>query len=64
MKFDVEGLLTNLVGWREIWVDEDSSPPGYVDVWIGTEDAAASIFRAFQEESGHNTPAEWLVSVQ
>ena len=43
---------------------EDSSPPGYADVWIGTDDAAASIFRALQEESGHKTPGEWLVSVQ
>ena len=43
---------------------EDSSPPGYADVWIGTEDAAASISRALQEESGHKTPGEWLVSVQ
>jgi hypothetical protein len=23
-------------------VGEDSSPPGYADVWIGTEDAASS----------------------
>jgi hypothetical protein len=30
-------------------VGEDSSPPGYADVWIGTEDAAASIFRAFKK---------------
>jgi hypothetical protein len=45
-------------------VGEDSSPPGYAGVWIGMEDAADSVFRAFQEESGHKTPGEWLVSVQ
>ena len=43
---------------------EDSSPPGYADVWIGTEDAAASYPQGVQEQSGHNAPVEWLVSVQ
>jgi hypothetical protein len=45
-------------------VGEDSSPPGHTDVWFGREGAAVSVFRAFQEQSGPNTRAEWLFDVK